>query len=194
MQPSYRPILIVGPSGSGKTSVLSAALTACPRARRVVTATTRPPRAGERAGLDYWFMDGASFEAGRVSGRLIACGRDAATGASYGVPVRELEDAACVPVLILDPRGAIECQDRFPSAIAVYIDAPRDQRAARIAARDGAAAKTLDRLADESGFEDFRDTRAALVVGNPDGGFKGAVEALRNVIGGQCPHGGLISA
>lgn len=134
---AIRPILIVGPSGSGKTSVLSAALTACPRARRVVTATTRPPpRAGERAGLDYWFMGADAFEAEYAAGNIVARGFDAATGASYGVPVRELEDAARVPVLILDPRGAIECLDRFPSAIAVYIDAPRDQRAARIAARD----------------------------------------------------------
>lgn len=182
MQPSYRPILIVGPSGSGKTSVLSAALTACPRARRVVTATTRPPRAGERAGLDYWFMDGASFEAGRDSGRLIACGRDAATGASYGVPVRELEDAACVPVLILDPRGAIECQDRFPSAIAVYIDAPRDQRAARIAKRDGRESATLARLEDEGAFERFRADWALAVIDNSDGAFERAVTALRGII------------
>ena len=179
---AIRPIIIVGPSGSGKTSVLSAALTACPHARHVVTATTRAPRAGERAGLDYWFMGADAFEVEYAAGNIVAMGFDDATGASYGVPVRELEDTACVPVLILDPRGAIECLDRFPSAIAVYIDAPSDQRASRIAKRDGSESATLARLEDEGAFERFRAERALAVIDNSDGAFERAVTALRGII------------
>lgn len=182
MQPSYRPILIVGPSGSGKTSVLSAALTACPRARRVVTATTRPPRAGERAGIDYWFMGADAFEAEYAAGNIVARGSDDATGASYGVPVRELENTAARPVIILDPRGAEEVLSRFPIAIAVYIDAPRDQRAGRIAKRDGKESATLARLEDEGAFERFRSDRALAVIDNSDGAFERAVTALRGII------------
>jgi len=61
-----RPLLIVvsGPAGSGKTTLCDRLTRAHPEAiRRVVTCTTRAPRAGERDGLDYHFLGRPEFEA-----------------------------------------------------------------------------------------------------------------------------------
>jgi guanylate kinase len=54
-------VLISAPSGGGKTTVCQHLLAARPEMTRAVTCTTRPVRAGEREGTDYYFLDAASF-------------------------------------------------------------------------------------------------------------------------------------
>jgi guanylate kinase len=57
------PLLIVisAPSGAGKTTVCQQLLSARPEMARAITCTTREPRTGERDGVDYYFLDPASF-------------------------------------------------------------------------------------------------------------------------------------
>lgn len=56
--PAICPVLILGgKSGAGKTSLLRAIRVKCPDLVRIVPQfTTRPPRATERFGLDYYFV------------------------------------------------------------------------------------------------------------------------------------------
>lgn len=56
-------IVVSGPAGSGKTTVCNRMLTEISGLQRVVTSTTRPPRAGEVDTVDYYFFDRATFEA-----------------------------------------------------------------------------------------------------------------------------------
>jgi guanylate kinase len=65
------PLLIVlsAPSGGGKTTLCHQLLAHQPELVRAVTCTTRAPRAGEREGVDYYFLDGAAF-AQRVAAGL----------------------------------------------------------------------------------------------------------------------------
>jgi len=54
-------VLISAPSGGGKTTLCQHLLAARPQMTRAVTCTTRPPRPGERDGVDYYFLDAGSF-------------------------------------------------------------------------------------------------------------------------------------
>jgi len=54
-------VLLSAPSGGGKTTVCQELLAARPDMERAITCTTRPPRAGEKDGVDYHFLDAASF-------------------------------------------------------------------------------------------------------------------------------------
>jgi len=67
--PSGGPVLIViaGPAGSGKSTLCDRLVHECPEFARVVTATTRAPRAGEVDGVHYHFLTPADFDA-RVAG------------------------------------------------------------------------------------------------------------------------------
>ena len=54
-------VLISAPSGGGKTTLCKQLLIARPEMTRAVTCTTRVPRDGEKDGVDYIFLDAASF-------------------------------------------------------------------------------------------------------------------------------------
>jgi guanylate kinase len=60
----FRPLLIVisAPSGGGKTTLCQQLLAARPDMTRAVTCTIRPPRPGEKDGVDYYFLDAAEFQ------------------------------------------------------------------------------------------------------------------------------------
>ena len=57
------PVLVVisAPSGAGKTTLCQNLVQTTPGLTRVITCTTRPPRPGERDGVDYRFVDTATF-------------------------------------------------------------------------------------------------------------------------------------
>jgi guanylate kinase len=54
-------VVISAPSGAGKTTLCQQVLAARPGMSRAVTCTTRAPRPGEQEGVDYYFLDPASF-------------------------------------------------------------------------------------------------------------------------------------
>jgi guanylate kinase len=64
MQPPSHPVLFLvsAPSGAGKTTLCKQLLATHPELRYSVSCTTRPPRAGEKHGEDYFFMGREAFE------------------------------------------------------------------------------------------------------------------------------------
>ena len=54
-------LLVSAPSGAGKTTLCQNLLNANPNTVRAITCTTRPPREGEKDGVDYYFLDAADF-------------------------------------------------------------------------------------------------------------------------------------
>jgi guanylate kinase len=56
-------MIVSGPAGSGKTTLCDRLLSEfAPTLQRVVTATSRAPRAGEIDGVDYFFMSDEDFD------------------------------------------------------------------------------------------------------------------------------------
>jgi len=81
-------IVISGPSGVGKTTICDALLK-YPGFQRVITATSRPPRKGERDGVDYHFLTERAFLESRERGEFLESAR--VHGHLYGTPRREVE-------------------------------------------------------------------------------------------------------
>jgi len=84
-------IILSSPSGAGK-STLARRLREWDRDIHFsVSATTRPPRAGEVDGRDYRFLSGTAFEAMAASGGMLEHAR--VFGHRYGSPVAPVEEA-----------------------------------------------------------------------------------------------------
>ena len=54
-------LILSGPSGGGKTTLCEKILRTNASVVRAITCTTRPPREGEKDGVDYYFLDAANF-------------------------------------------------------------------------------------------------------------------------------------
>jgi guanylate kinase len=83
--PASNPLLILlsAPSGAGKTTLCDQILGRWPNLTRAITCTTRPPREGEQDGVDYYFMDAATFLRRVEAGHFLE--HATVHGHSYGV-------------------------------------------------------------------------------------------------------------
>ena len=83
--PTASPLLVLvsAPSGGGKTTVCQQLLASRPQMTRAVTCTTRPPREGERDGVDYYFLDAGSFLKRVQAGNFLE--HATVYGHSYGI-------------------------------------------------------------------------------------------------------------
>ena len=81
-------ILISAPSGGGKTTLCQLLLKSRPEMTRAVTCTTRPPRPGEKDGVDYHFLQAGDFLKRVQSGNFLE--HATVYGNSYGLLKSEL--------------------------------------------------------------------------------------------------------
>lgn len=120
--------VVVAPSGAGKTTLVRALLEQRPGIELSVSCTTRAPRAGERDGVDYRFVDRAEFERLRSAGEFLEWAE--VHGNLYGTSRRwiaaRLAEGRDI-VLEIDWQGALQVQAIFPDAIGVFIAPPSMQ-------------------------------------------------------------------
>ena len=107
MKKTGRLVLLSAPSGSGKTTILQAMLHSVPGVIRSVSATTRPPRVGEKNGRDYRFLSRLQFDRARRRGEFLEYAPILSEW--YGTPRRPVERALRAGKTILmgvDVQGA----------------------------------------------------------------------------------------
>jgi guanylate kinase len=113
--PTTNPLLVLisAPSGGGKTTIIERLLAARPQMARAVTCTTRPPRHGEKDGVDYYFLDAESFLKRVQAGNFLE--HATVYGNSYGIlksevlsKLRQGKDV----VLSVDVQGAATIREK----------------------------------------------------------------------------------
>lgn len=82
-------LVLSSPSGAGKTTISRALLDGDPDIGMSVSVTTRPPRPGERDGVDYYFIDGPRFEEMVARDELLEHAE--VFGNRYGTPRAKVE-------------------------------------------------------------------------------------------------------
>jgi guanylate kinase len=119
-----RLIVISGPSGAGKTTLLKKLFARCEGLARSVSATTRPARAGERPGIDYYFLESEEFERRRAAGEFLECYEVFGHGHWYGTLLSEVTpslDAGKWIVLEIDVQGAMAVVERYPQSLTIFV-------------------------------------------------------------------------
>lgn len=138
-----RLFCIMGKSGAGKDAVFHA-LSTDPALglRAVVLYTTRPPRAGERDGVDYFFVNGAALDRFEAEGRLLERRRyhtvhglwqyATVDDGQFGMPENRL--------LVVTPEAFVRLRARFgaQNTVPLYLEVEDGERLARALGRERA--------------------------------------------------------
>lgn len=200
-----RPIVLAAPSGTGKTTIAHRLVEGTGEFIFSVSTTTRPPRKGERNGMDYEFIGRAEFEAMRDHGELAEWAE--VHGNLYGTPRRNFEEATERGehlVLDIDVQGARQIRERIPEALLVFVIPPSaevlvsrltkrgTEADEEVARRLRAARRELTRARDfdhvvvnddlERAVEEIRAV-ARTGQGRSDGNVTARIEALVSEIG-----------
>lgn len=176
-------LVISGPSGAGKSTLISAFLRAHPNFVRCISNTTRPPRPGERDGVDYFFstperfqqmvLDGAFLEHAQVFGQH-----------SYGTPrqfVAENFANGRSVVKDVDVQGAIQIRRSFPAAIQAFVVPPsRDEIERRLRSRGTEGEEQIRRRMAEAQIELMQWAEYDYLIYNDD--LEHAVSDLSAVV------------
>jgi guanylate kinase len=134
------------------------------------SATTRPPRPGERDGVDYHFMDEEEFE--RLTRRGEFLEHASYSGHRYGTPRSEVEPRLAQGtsvVLEIEVQGARQVRETAPGAIQVFIAPPEPEvLRERLAGRGTDSPEAIERRLAAASEELAARTEFGHVVVNDD--------------------------
>ncbi|MEN3040856.1 MAG: guanylate kinase [Bacteroidia bacterium] len=128
-----KALLFTGPSGSGKTTIAQLLLQKYDVLTFSISATTRPPRPGEKHGQDYYFLTESEFDEEIQKGGFLEWER-IFSGYRYGTLKREIariERLGKIPVFVKDVKGALSLKKVFGEELVTVFLVPPSIEALR---------------------------------------------------------------
>ncbi len=131
--------IIAAPSGAGKTTLVAELVKQVPRLTVSVSYTTRPQRSQEKDGVNYHFVDEATFLQMIERGEFLEYANVFNQHYYYGTLHKWVKDtlASGMDVIVeIDWQGAQQVRRLHPSAVGIFILPPsRDALATRLQQR-----------------------------------------------------------
>ena len=118
-------MVVSAPSGTGKTSICREFLKLFPDIRFSVSSTTRPPRPGERNGVDYFFISEAAFREQLQKGAFAEWAEN--YGHYYGTGkdvMRLFLEDRCDVLLDVEPEGAKALKKNYSGGVFIFVRPP----------------------------------------------------------------------
>lgn len=197
-----RLFIVSAPSGAGKSTLVNALLAREPGIALSISHTTRAPRPGDTDGVQYHFVDRATFDAMAARGDFIE--HADVFGNGYGTSRAAVEPnlAAGRDVLLeIDWQGARQVRGAMPGCVSIFILPPsRAELERRLRARGTDSAASIERRLAASRGELAHAHEFDCIVVNDR--FEDALAALRAIVraaraGEALPperHAGLVAA
>ncbi len=118
--------MVTGTSGAGKGTLEKALLSQIPELELAVSATTRDRREGEENGREYWFISADEFNEKLRAGDFLEYvefpwGQRSGTLRSE---IARITDAGKIPLLDLEPQGALDVKNTVSGAVTIFVEAP----------------------------------------------------------------------
>lgn len=185
-------IILSGPSGVGKGTIVGRLLKENAKTALSVSCTTRLPRAGEKDGVNYFFVTREKFLSLIEDGDLLEYSEH--FGNFYGTPLsfveKQLEEKDVL--LEIDVDGALQAKKKHPEAVLIFIAPPSEEElVSRLRGRgtedEAVLAKRLQRV----GYELEKSKLYDYVVVNDrlDDAVKEILGIIENGREKNCPKG-----
>lgn len=177
-----RLFVLAAPSGAGKTSLVQALVDQEPDLRCSVSHTTRPPRRGEKNGVNYFFVTPARFESMVAAGEFLEHAEvfDNLYGTSRGA-VGELLQQGFDVLLEIDWQGAAQVRRAMPDSRSIFILPPgRDELERRLRSRATDSEAVIQRRLRDSTSDMRHWAEFDYVIINDD--FDRALAEIRDVV------------
>lgn len=175
-------IVISGPSGCGKTTIIRRLLED-PRVQFSISATTRPQRAGEQHGRDYWFLSKDEFKRLVRAGEFIEFAE--VHGNMYGTLRGPMEQAVAegrIYLLEIDVQGASQLQAmEFPGSFLFIAPPDFEELRRRLRERGTESPEVLERRLKKAEDEYRERVKYDHVIVNDD--LDRAVAEVRRLVG-----------
>jgi guanylate kinase len=168
MSPEATPgklLILTAPSGAGKTTIVHHLLSVFPELAFSVSATTRPPRPGERDGHDYHFLSEAEFVRRVGRGDFVEY-EEVYPGRFYGTlheEVRRIWALGKTVVFDIEVKGATNIKRHYPTgSLAIFVAPPSPEilfdRLRRRSTEDADSLRVrMERAAEELSYGDRFD-------------------------------------
>jgi guanylate kinase len=147
--------VVSAPSGAGKTSLVQALVANCEGVTISVSHTTRPARAGECNGVDYYFTEPREFEAMVARQEFIEHAK--VFGNWYGTSRTAVDRALAANtdvILEIDWQGARRIRELYPAAVSIFILPPSlAELRKRLESRAGDRSDVIENRMREAGAE-----------------------------------------
>ena len=125
--PHKRVVIFTAPSGAGKTTLVRHLLKNIPTLSFSVSATTRPKRASEKEGIDYYFLDNQTFQEKIEQNEFIEW-EEVYEGCRYGTlksEVNRIWEMGNTVIFDVDVKGATNIKKYYgEQALAVFVKPP----------------------------------------------------------------------
>lgn len=180
-------IVVAAPSGCGKSTIINAIIAEGGLDLGFsVSATTRPPREGEKNGVNYYFMTEEDFRDAIAEGEFVEY-EEVYPGRFYGTLRREIDritDEGHNIILDLDVNGALHVKNVYgDEALTVFIQPPSiEELRRRLEFRGTETPEVIDIRIDRATYELGRAPEFDKVVVNDR--LDTAIEQTRNLIDG----------
>ena len=184
--------VITAPSGAGKTSLIEAVMREDPSLKISVSYTTRPPRPGERNGVDYHFIDDATFLAMKNRGEFLESAE--VHGYRYGTSKKVILDAVKRGedlILEIDWQGARQVRELYPDCVGIFILPPSIEELERRMRARGQDADAVIRRRVENAREELLhagEFKYAIINKDFDTARRQLAEILRTERKNHGPH------
>lgn len=179
-------VIISGPSGVGKDTIIDALRGRHhdPEYHYVVTCTTRAMRPGEVDGVDYIFLDRATFAARRKAGEFLEA--NDVHGNWYGTPRSQVREALAEGrdvILKIDVQGAQVVKEKIPGALLIFLIPPSlEDLFQRLRSRATETADELELRQQNAAIELARQEDYDYVVTNETGQVERTAERIDQII------------
>jgi guanylate kinase len=190
-----KPVFVVtGTSGAGKGTIERTLLDRMPELELAISATTRPRREGEEDGREYWFISHREFDERLAAGEFLehvvfGWGQRSGTLRSE---IDRIYAAGRIPLLDLEPDGALAVAERIQGAVTIFVKAPSfKENERRLRARATESEGEIEERLELARRQLEQERLFDHVIANDD--LEGSVDELEGIVRATLTSVGTVS-